>query len=151
MLLISYWNTYLQRLVQRFCNLSDYLLHITICILHDAWRLLSLKTQITTVTKEEGLLAVDNESLAVVGDLVAINPSVRIRQGPTGVEPTRSLWQRCEGSTCFLGKGVEAKSRCREAPQGLRPESRLEEVQCESWQRWAWITVSCLHCCMMGD
>lgn len=141
---------------QQFRNLSDYLLliQIFISILRDGLKITltkNTKTQITTVTKDESLLAVDNESLAFVGDLVAPHPSARIRVGPTGVEPTRSLWQRCEGSTCFLGKGVEAKSRCREAPQGQRPESRLEEVQCESRQHWAWITVSCLHYCRMGD
>ncbi|KAK9521182.1 hypothetical protein VZT92_021011 [Zoarces viviparus] len=73
------------------------------------------------------------------------------KSGATGVEPARSPWQCCEGSTCFLGKGAAAKSRCRGAPRGQRPESRLEEVHCESRQGWAWITVSCLHCRRMGD
>lgn len=94
----------------------------------------------------------------VVDDLVAPNLSVWMRAGPRewgveegGLVPTRSLRQRCEGSACFLGKRAAAKSRCRGAPQGQRHESRLEEVQCESRQGWAWITVSCLLCRRMGD
>ncbi|KAA8594034.1 hypothetical protein FQN60_004868 [Etheostoma spectabile] len=69
-----------------------------------------------------------------------VEPFPTDTSGATGLEPTRSFRQCCEGSTCFLGKGAAAKSRCRGTPQGQCPESRLEEVQCESREGWAWIT-----------
>lgn len=54
-------------------------------------------------------------------DLVAPPPSVRLRAGPSGLSLQVTL-QHCEGSTCFLGKGAAAKSRCRGPPQGQHPE-----------------------------
>ena len=86
--------------------------------------------------KAEGLPALNDDSPTFAIDLVAPHPSVRTRAGAGGApEPTGSARQRCEGSTCFLGKGAAAKSRCRGVPRGRRPESRLEEVQCESRRR----------------
>ncbi|XP_042342933.1 mastermind-like protein 2 [Plectropomus leopardus] len=53
------------------------------------------------------------------------------KSGATGAEPTRSLRQCCEGSTCFLGKGAAAKSRCRALPRDsvLSPDWRKCSVR----------------------
>lgn len=105
----------------------------------------------TAATWNKGLLALSKDSSAFVGDLLAPQPSLTIRAGPRGLS--------LAGHSGSAVKGVlvswERELRPSPDAEALRRDSvlrpGLEEVQCESRQSWAWITVSCLHCCRMGD
>lgn len=109
------------------------------------------KTQITNVTKDESLLAVDNDSLAFVDELVAPHPSVRTRVGHWGLSLPGHSGSAVKGVLVSWERELRPSPDAERLPRDsvLNPDWRKCSVRAR--QHWAWITVSCLYYCRMGD